>query len=464
MIIGRESNKKNRVANIMTVVALVLSAFFPFCSKAEQLSLEECVKRALESYPSVQKSQYEVEGSQWRLKEAKLKRWPTAELENLMGVVPDAEGDAITGRTIDGEYGFFDKLDLKMSLPLITFGRIGHGIKAAEEALKSQEAAYRSELDEIALRVHELYYAFLLTSHLIDSTDDLLKNFQEAYDIAQEKLEKNEPNVTESDVLKLKIGLEGVSEGMRKLERQKQTVTASLLNMIGWNKAPEEFAPEDKQLKPVKMELGELSEYENMAKENNPGIKRLEAAVRAAKEEYLAEKAKYYPMFLAVGGVRYAVAPGREDQDNPFLCDEYNYFSAGAALALKWNMNLFETRTEVEQKRARYLALEKQLEEAKRGIVVQVREAYEKVKETQKNLDSSWESRKAGRALLILNLTNFKFGIGSGKDVFDGLSIYAKTAGQYYESVYDYNMAVAKLKQLTGQLYEPNKRAEGGQR
>ncbi|SFM48979.1 TolC family protein [Thermodesulforhabdus norvegica] len=452
----QRGNKKGCRVRLIRILAIIICIFYPFCSKAEKLSLEECVKRALESYPSLQKSRYEVESSLWRLKEAKLRRWPSMELENLMGIVPDAEGDAITGETIDDEYGFFNKLDVKMALPLVTFGRIGHGIKAAQEALKSQEAAYRSELDEVVLRVHELYYGYLLTSHLMDSTGDLLERFQEAYTIAQERLEKNEPNVTEADVLKLKIGLEGVSKGMRKLERQRQTVIASLLNLIGWDKSEEEFATEDKQLKPVKIKLLDLSEYEEMAKENNARIKQLEAAVQAAKEEYMAEKAKYYPMLLAVGGVKYAVAPGREDQDNPFLNDEYNYFSAGAALAVKWNMNILETRAEVEQKRARYLSLERQLEEARRGIMVKVREAYEKVKETEKNLDSSWEARKAGRALLILNFTNFKFGIGSGKDVFDGLSIYARTAGQYYESVYDYNMAVAQLKQLTGQLYKAN--------
>lgn len=437
---------------MQTSIALVL--MLTSIAAAESLSLDECVQRAVKHYPSIQKGQYEIEKSKWKLTSAKLKRWPTMHLENLMGVVEDAEGDALTGRTEDGEYGFFNKLDVKMALPLVTFGRIGHGIRAAEEAVQAEEASYRSELDEVVLRVHQLYYGLLLGSHLYDSTDELQSRFQEAYDIAQERLEKNEPNVTESDVLKLKIGLEGITKGVRKIERQMETARVAMVNLIGWEGEPSEFKLEDTQLSPVKIKLGDIAEYESRALANNPRIKQLESAVRAAQENYLSEKAKYYPMLLAVGGVRHAAAPGREDQDNPFLRDDYNYFSAGAALAVRWNMNLFETRAEVEQKHAEYLALNRQLEEARQGIMVNIHEAYERVKETEGNLDSSWESRKAGRALLILNFTNFKFGIGSGEDVFNGLSIYARTAGQYYESVYDYNMAVSQLAQVTGDLYQ----------
>ncbi len=446
---------------ILSGIIIIALCFSSGIALSQKVSLDDCVKMAIKHYPSIQKATLDVEGAQWGLSSARIKRWPKMELFNLMGIVPDAEGDAITGDTIDDHYGFFDKLDVKLSLPLITFGRIGHGIKAAESGVEVKKAAYKLTLEETVLRVYRLYYGLVLAKQLHKSIKDLEERFKEAYDIAQERLDKGETSVTESDVLKLKIGLSGIEEGVRKLKRQMEIAKASLVRITGWQD-PSNFEPADKRLKPVKIELASEKEYIQLAMDNNSTLKRLKAAVDAARERYLSEKAKYYPMLLAVGGLKYAVAPGREDQDNPFLNDEYNYFSAGAALAVKWNMNVLETRAEVAQKRTEYLSLQKQLEEAKQGIELKVKEAYAKVLETKGNLASSWESRKAGRALLILNFTNFKFGIGSGKDVFEGLSIYARTADDYYKAVYEFNMAVAKLNKLIGTLIPVESADENG--
>ena len=68
------------------------------------------------------------------------------------------------------------------------------------------------------------------------------------------------------------------------------------------------------------------------------------------------------------------------------------------------------------------------------------------------NLESSFDARKASRAILFLNLTNFKFGLGTGEDVFDALSVYARTAGNYFEAIFDSNMSVADLNSLIGDL------------
>jgi len=51
-----------------------------------------------------------------------------------------------------------------------------------------------------------------------------------------------------------------------------------------------------------------------------------------------------------------------------------------------------------------------------------------------------------------LNMTNFKLGIGSGKDVFDALSIHARVDSEYYEAIFDYNLAVVELLNVIGRL------------
>jgi outer membrane protein TolC len=415
------------------------------------LDLPACIEQALKANPQIKEAALEVREAEWQLKSAELGRTPEVELFNLMGVTEDAEegpeGAAITGDNVDGSYGFFNRMNLNISVPLYTFGRLSRSIDAASHNVTLRVASRAKTRNELILKVHTLYYGLVLSRQLLESTRDIKENFTEARDIAEERLEKGEPTVVEADVLKLRVGLAGIAKAVRKLERKTRIIKESLGETLGFDEQ-DEFSIATERLEPVDFHLGRLDSYLSQAKANNPDLKRLRAAVQAEKSRYLAAKAKCYPTLLAVGGVRYAEAPGRPDLDNPFLDDDYNYFSAGGALAIKWDLNLFRKNATVQEKKATYLKMESRLREGVSGIALKVREKYHRVAEKKDGLEWSFEARKAGRALLVLSLTNFKFGIGSGKDLFDALSLYTRTSSDYYKAVYEYNMAVAELRSV----------------
>lgn len=414
-----------------------------------QLDLPACVEQALKANPQMEEARLGVRQSELLLKSSRLSRTPKIELFNRLGIVEDAEGDAITGDTIDGSFGFFNKLDLKITVPLYTFGRLSRNIHAAKENVNRQRASQLKTTSDLILMVHQLYYGLVLARQLLRSTQDIEKNFSLAHEIAEERLEKGETSVTETDVLKLRVGLAGIAKGVRKLQRQGRVTKEALRQTMGLGDQMD-FTLVDKKLKPVTFELRSLEHYLQQAEANNPQIKQLKAALAAADARYLAEKSKYYPMLLAVGGLRYAEAPGREDQDNPFLKDDFNFFDGGAALAIKWDLNFLQTDTNLQQKKVQYLRMKSRLRQVLAGIAFQVKEKYHLLMEKKDNLESSFEARKAGRAILFLNLTNFKFGLGTGEDVFDALSVHARTAGNYFKAIFDYNLSVAELHSFIG--------------
>jgi outer membrane protein TolC len=424
---------------------------------ARRLDLSACIKQALQANPKIEEANFDVNQAEWQLKSAKYARIGKIELFNLMGAVEDTTAGrsgnpALTGDTVDGQYGFFKKLDLKMSVPIYTFGRLTYNTQAAAENLAAQIAAGTKTTNELLLKVHELYYGLVVSRQLLESTQDVQKNFSDARDAVEKRLEKGTPNVTESDLLKIRVGLAGVTKAVNKLERESQLAKEALRRTLG---LPElsDFDVADQILKPVAFELKPLEDYLARAEVHNPDIKRLKAAVAAEEARYQAEKARFYPTVLAVGGVRHSVAPGRVDPDNPFLVDDFHELNAGAALALQWDLNLLQTNTEAHQKKAKAMKMKSTYRDGANGVALQVKDKYHRVKEKQANLEASFEARKAGRALLVLNLTNFKFGIGSGKDLFDALSLYARTAGEYFETVFEYNMAVAELQSVTGNIH-----------
>jgi outer membrane protein len=425
-------------------------------SATRRLDLPACLEQALQANPKIEEVGFDVNQAEWQLQSAKYARIGKIELFDVVGAVEDTtEGrsgqPALTGDTIDGQYNVFNKLDVRFSIPIYTFGRITYNIEAAGENLNSQIASGAKTTSELLLKVHQLYYGLVVSRQLLESTRDVQKNFSDARDAVEERLEKGAANVTESDLLKIRVGLAGVSKAVNKLERESQLAKEALRRSLGLSDLSD-FDVTDQILKPVDFELRSLEEYLARAEIQNPDIKRLKAGVAAEEARYKAEKARFYPTVLAVGGVKSAVAPGRVDPDNPFLVDDFHQLNGGAALAVQWDLNMLQTNAEVHQKKAKAMKMKSTYRDGANGVALQVKDKYQRVRERQANLESSHEARKAGRALLVLNLTNFKFGIGTGKDLFDALSLYARTAGEYFEAVFEYNLAVAELQSVTGEF------------
>jgi hypothetical protein len=80
-----------------------------------------------------------------------------------------------------------------------------------------------------------------------------------------------------------------------------------------------------------------------------------------------------------------------------------------------------------------------------RVATLKQKKAYIKVDEARAQLDLAKGSRKITRALLVTELANYDFGIGDSGDLFQALIIYTRVLSGYYETVYNFNMAVAEL-------------------
>ena len=73
---------------------------------------------------------------------------------------------------------------------------------------------------------------------------------------------------------------------------------------------------------------------------------------------------------------------------------------------------------------------------------------YLKAVETRKKLNLARENRKITRALLVSEVANYDFGIGDPGELFEALIIYTRVLSGYYDSVYNFNLAVADLNRV----------------
>jgi outer membrane protein TolC len=159
------------------------------------------------------------------------------------------------------------------------------------------------------------------------------------------------------------------------------------------------------------------------------------------------ERAGYYPTVFLSTGFQFARAQNRDEQTNPFASDDFNYIRPVGVLGLRWDLNFLMTGAKVDQARAELDRLQAQQRDAATGLQLEIRRAYREVVQAKDTMQATQEGRKAGRALLILTVSNFDLGIGEAEELFKGLGSYTESSTDYLRAVHDYNVALGVLSQ-----------------
>jgi outer membrane protein len=419
-------------------------------SPVQRLTLEQCLERALTYSPDVTEAQTEISIAESQLAQAKAGRLPQANFTSINGIVNGAKGNAVTGRTDNSDLGPFSRGELEIVQPLYTFGRLSSEILAASRGVDAKRAATQSTRDATIASVKELYYNLLLSRQVKELLDEVRGNFTKALSTAEKRIEAGESTITQPDLLKLRIGLASVTREVYTLDRAIVVTRLALLRQVGIP-LTDDADITDTRLEPVTVQLQPLGLYLEQAGIHRADIAQLEAGLAARRARVEAARGAYYPSFFIAGGVRYAKAPNRDSQESPFAKDDFNYFNGGAALGLRWQLDIWMTQAKVAERAAELSKVEVQKQNATSGIALDIQRRYLEVQETQQKMDAAQEARKAVRALLATTLANFELGLGEGKDVFENLGLYARIVSDYYTSVRDYNIAAAHLTQATGQ-------------
>jgi outer membrane protein len=413
-------------------------------------TLRQCLERALESSPDVHETRADLPIAESQLAQAKSGRLPQINLTMFTGLVNGVEGEGFDARVDNSKLGPFLRGNLEVIQPLYTFGRLRNEIRAAMQGVASKHAATEKARDAVIAAVKELYYNLLFSRQIKDLLSESQANFAKALDTAEQRFEADEANVTQEDILRLRIGLAGVSKEIFTLERAIAVSREALRRQLG---LPPESAFDivETRLTPVELRLQPLASYLEQVDQLRPEIAQLEAGLEAQKARLQAARSAYYPTIFVAGAVAGAVAPVRQRERSPFVTDNFNFFDAGAALGLRWQLDFWMTRAKVAERQAEVAKVEVQKENAETGIDLDLRRRYLEVQENQHKLAPAQTAHKAARALMLTGLANFTLGIGEGADVFRFVGLYTQMASDYYTVIRDLNIAAARLSQAAGQ-------------
>lgn len=414
------------------------------------LSLPELLNAARRHYPSIQASDHAIEAARAQLREAEVSPFMQFRAEGAFTVVPDAGGTPVFSNdsqlNLEDQWGPAAGVHVRGALPLYTFGKIRNVRRAARQGVRAASAQRRLTIAELELDVRRAYFALQLALDVEQMLREGLGKLEQAAERLEERLEQDDPDVDPMDRYRMQAAIADVRGRASQAELLRNSSEAVLATLTG---VSEIRIPECPSI-PLVFELGPITSYVEELEGVRPEAQMLESAVAAREAQLAIERARFLPdIALALeAGVTYA--PGRVDVSNPFIHDGGNTQTLGGALVARWNLDLWGTNLRVRRRRAELQQTRAQRRLALSGMELEVREAFERLRDAQRREEAYEEGERATRRWFIAALQAYQVGTLEPKQLIDAVTAYFTNRFNHLQSVHDFNVAAARLDKASG--------------
>jgi outer membrane protein len=377
-----------KTALLAAILAALAAGSTLWAADVKKLTMAEAVELALKQNRTLKIARLEVRETREKKAGAKSLYFPTlknetnilhiSELQNIdihaasFGTIPGV--GALPPRDIFIDQGKKTLVGSGTSIaqPLTQLLRIRQENKMADAEVASSQSEARKAEVEVALKVHEMYYALLVAQLNRQAA-------QQQIEYAAEDLRESADDVKNGSALRVaeigsRAGLLESKQTLLTVELQIEDLNTQFDDLLG--------LPLDTKLEldpGVKTEvlLPAKDQCLRMAWAENPEIRSAEEAVRKASAGVGAARTKFIPDVTAFA--RYSYQNGI-----PFLV--HNFGTVGVNMSY----DIFDfgrRRAEVRQQEAQLRAAEENLERLKDEVAVQVEQTYNKLQRTKNMIE-----------------------------------------------------------------------------
>ncbi len=413
------------------------------------LNLDDCIKMALENNEKVIGSGFGIDAAQGQLREANAAWWPIIEYQYRIAPVPTDATRAFDA-FFEGELALFNSFRFAVGMPMFASGQLLTARQLAKNGVTASKENDIKEREVTVFTVKQLYNGILLAVELekllTDAVDKISKK------VADEE-DEEEPTHSPYDLLKLKVFKVDLEKRLAETKQNREIAKEGLRIQMGLE--PEvKFRISDDLLKPVLAELSSLENYVTASMEHRPEVHLLDIGVDTRKKQYKLEKQKMGPtagfaFFVEVGRT---TSPIRNLAFQDDFNDPFDYSRAGLGLQLSGKLDFHGSSGRIKKAKAEYFkaAYEKMI--ATKGLKLDVEKSYLTAQRKQDDIRRARKAESMARQMLFLSKSNYEIGIGDEKDYTDALQLVLLTRAQYFQAVFDYNVALADLEQKVGQI------------
>lgn len=432
----------------LVLFGLLISSSQAF--SAQVLGLKDCVELALAKNQDLEGLQYDIYSSVSRKIEATKRYVPVVKYKYRFAPVP-RDIESASESFFSGDISVLNSIRLEAGIPVSTFGRLTLQKQLADLGIDASQMFKQRKADEVILDVYRAYYGILLAREL-----RVLAN--KGLDAVRSKVAELEKEETtdQLQILKLKAILYQVEKKLDEANQKELVADAGLKFLMGLPHE-ENIILRDKYLKKIHFKHRSLNQHLKKSQDNRPEYKLLDFQVQEKQMRYGLAKKEYLPNLYLGGFFDYANSPGirGEGNTNDFT-NPFNYIRAGVGFELKGELDFRKLMANSKRAKADFFKAVVEKSSKTKQLNLDLKRSYLELSQRRKLLNRAEKEQRSARQIVFLTKSNLDIGLGEKKDYLEALQSYLLIQAAVYENVYQYNVAVARLKQKDGTLYDPS--------
>lgn len=408
--------------------ALFAAALTLFCagaSSAGTLTLDDCLATAMKNNPDITAARESLNAERTTINQAAAPGRPQLSANSSYrrsGTGDDHEGSYSTGVSVNQS--------------ISDWGRRETRIKRARLSTEAAEADYEETVDLVVQRVYNAYYALNRAVRDVDIAQTRYDNYEKRLDWARSYYEvgtkaKIEVTKAESDLASSKLTLV-------RAQSNEELCRAELANAMG-------------------VPLMDISGVEDMLGYEDWSISLDDAVAGAMKDrpELVARRLRVESaaenVTLQMKGLSPSLSASAGYSFGNHSYFDHDQWNAGLTLSVPLTDGGL-TKSMVEQARAQLRQAEAELVGLENSVTLEVRTAWEDLRQAKESLTSSQEAERAAKATLDLALGRYKAGVGDNLEISDAVDGYAVASANTVLALYDCKNARINLEKAMGGL------------
>lgn len=311
-------------------------------------------------------------------------------------------------------------------------------IDSARYTREGTGASYEEALQKAKYEAISGYYTLIMNRNLVDVAQQAVKDYQGH--VTNVEAQYNVGLVASSDVLAAKTNLADSETNLVKAQNAANLSEASLNQVIAYPAQTSiTTAEHDLQYKPYNVTLEQAKAYAML---HRSALVKSALDVKSAEEAVRSAKAGYLPT-VAVKADR-----GYSGRDGYFGTSTKSWSVGASATWYLWDGGA--TQNAIKKANA-------QLEQAKEAnletvdaVLLAVQKAYLNLRSAEQTIQSTQTAVAQGQESFRIATLRYRAGVGTNLDVLDAETKLTTARNNYVQALYNYNISIAALEQLTG--------------
>jgi len=413
-------------------------------AETSPLTLEQAIQIAIDNNYSLQATSKRQTLAKEKVSEAKSAFYPNLRIESSvikLNEPPSMELPSMgqlprMGKIILGDDVIYDAKAI-VAQPLWTGGKLSSSYKLAQANAQSAEYEYERVKNELILSVQGAYFGILKALKFAQIARDAVKQIEAHLQIVKNFYSAGA--VAKVDVLRAEVQLANAKQNLIKAENGLSLAKAGFNQLLARNLNTEFEVVDILELTPSKVNLDDCLKK---AVNSRPELKQMKANIEMLKQRLTIAKADNYPSVALFGNYDY-----QKGKTPEIKWDE----SWMAGIMVNWTLWDWKARkSRINQAEAELEAVSAQELLLRDGIMLEVKQAVLNLNEAEKNIDVSQDAIGQAEENLRITREMYKEGAATTTDVLDAQTLLTQAKTNYYQALYDYHLALAKLEKAIG--------------